>query len=92
MDTLNAQLGTYPDFGLVTNATLGQIDNDLDITYTENPEAKQRWYAMGLFTHYNLNPTYNVTYDVTTMANIFVSSQGRNKYVTPIYQALVNSM
>jgi hypothetical protein len=53
-------MGTFPNYGLITNATLALIDDNLDLTGDENPEIKQRWYAMGLFCWYG-SATYNVT-------------------------------
>lgn len=59
-----------------------QIDKDLDITSSLDPECMQRWYPLGI----------NVKYDpVMAPAQNFISLQGRMKYLTPIYQALLDT-
>jgi len=63
----------------VTLAILALVDSDFSVTADPNPEVKQRWLPLGLSLSYN--PAYNAAHD-------FVSSQGRLKYLTPVYQAL----
>jgi len=60
----------------LNRSILRRIDHDLNVTATMNPEVKQRWYPLGLSAHYR--PAYNASHD-------FVYSQGRTKYLTPIY-------
>jgi hypothetical protein len=38
------------------SAIITQIDNDLNITGTTDPEVRQRWYSIGLYLNYN--PVY----------------------------------
>jgi hypothetical protein len=52
------------------------IDQDLDITNTVNPEIKQRWFPLGI--SYTYAP-------ITTPAVEWVNSQGRMKYIAPVY-------
>jgi leukotriene-A4 hydrolase len=75
-DTLNSLSDS------VTIEILDKIDTDLNITGTVDPEVKQRWFPLGLQTYYD---------NVTEPAHEFISSMGRMKYLTPIYQALVDS-
>ena len=63
----------------VTLDILKKIDEDLGATADPNPEVKQRWLPLCLMLK------YQVAYDA---AHTFVSSQGRLKYLTPVYQAL----
>ena len=58
---------------------LKKIDEDLGATADPNPEVKQRWLPLCLMLRYQ--PAYDA-------AHKFVSSQGRLKYLTPVYQAL----
>ena len=76
VDTLNGQMDD------VTPAILTRIDADLNITGTLDPEVKSRWFPLGITKDYD---------PVTEPAHTFVSVQGRMKYLTPIYQALVNA-
>ena len=55
------------------------IDSDFSVTDDPNPEVKQRWLPLCLAKLYD--PSYDVAHE-------FVSSQGRLKYLTPIYSAL----
>lgn len=66
----------------VTPELLTKIDADLNITGTLDPECKQRWFPMGIKIGYA--PTKEP-------AHTFISSQGRMKYLTPIYKALLES-
>lgn len=63
----------------VTLDILKKIDEDLGATADPNPEVKQRWLPLCLMLK------YDVAYD---SAHTFISSQGRLKYLTPVYQAL----
>lgn len=60
----------------VTLPILSLIDSDFSVTEDPNPEVKQRWLPLGLSIKYN--PAYDASHE-------FVSSQGRLKYLTPIY-------
>jgi len=59
-----------------------KIDADLNITNTVNPELKQRWFPLGIEVGYTA---------VMEPARQLVSSVGRAKYLTPIYQALLDN-
>jgi len=61
---------------------LALIDSDLNITAGPDPEVKQRWLPLGLKLKYD--PSYDA-------AHTFVSVQGRTKYLSPMYQALMDS-
>ena len=63
----------------VTQDILTRIDTDFNVTADPNPEVKQRWLPLCL------ELKYQSAYDA---AHTFVSSQGRLKYLTPVYQAL----
>lgn len=63
----------------ITLATIALIDSDFSVTEDPNPEVKQRWLPLCLAKLYD--PSYDVAHE-------FVSSQGRLKYLTPIYSAL----
>jgi len=67
---------------LVNTAILERIDADLNVTGTIDPEVKQRWYATGLSLFYD--PVYEP-------CKAWISSMGRNKYLTPQYAALEDS-
>jgi hypothetical protein len=60
------------------NAVQTRIDNDLDITGDTDPEVLQRWFTIALYNSYS--PAY------TPIQN-WVSSQGRTKYMQPIFDA-----
>ena len=63
----------------VNTAILTKIDADFNLSATVDPEIKQRWFPIGI----------NKGYDpVTEPAHTFVTSQGRLKYLTPIYREL----
>jgi leukotriene-A4 hydrolase len=66
----------------VNLAIVTQIDKDLQITASQDPEVMFRWYTIGLGVMYN--PVYVPAYN-------FVSSQGRGKYVFPIYESMAKS-
>jgi len=59
-----------------------KIDEDLNLTNTVDPECKQRWLPLGIRKGYE---------NATEPAHEFVSSQGRLKYLSPIYLALEQS-
>ena len=63
-------------------ALLTLIDANYDTTNDPDPEVKQRWYPIGLTLQYN--PVYDA-------AHTWVSSMGRCKYLTPVYDALEQS-
>lgn len=67
------------NFANVTVEVFNRIDADLNITAEKNPEVKSRWLPMGL--RLKVKKTYDP-------AENFISSMGRNKYLTPIYTAL----
>ena len=63
----------------VLEATVTLIDADFSVTDDPNPEVKQRWLPLCLSLKYA--PAYDPAHE-------FVSSQGRLKYLTPVYQSL----
>lgn len=63
----------------VTLPILSLVDSDFGVTADLNPEVKQRWLPLGLSKMYD--PAYDASHE-------FVSSQGRLKYLTPVYQSL----
>lgn len=67
--------------GVTTLAIVKKVDEDLKITTTVDPECKQRWFPLGIKVNYT---------DVMDPAKEFISSMGRMKYLTPIYQALLD--
>ena len=66
----------------LNTAILTKIDADYDTTDDIDPEVKQRWYPICLSLFYD--PVYDP-------AHQFVSSIGRLKYLSPIYQSLEDS-
>lgn len=66
--------------GMMTHAIMAQIDMNYDVTATTNPEIKQRWYTMGILLNYS---------NVTAPAETWIATQGRLKYLEPIYEALM---
>ena len=64
---------------LVNTAILERIDADLSVTATIDSEVKQRWYATGLSLF--CDPVYEP-------AKAWISSMGRNKYLSPVYASL----
>lgn len=79
-DTL---LNQVPSMAM-TEAIMNQIDNNYNVTYDTNPEVKQRWYTMAIFTSYTGNNVMNMTED-------WIGSMGRLKYLEPIYYALMQN-
>lgn len=63
-------------------AILKKIDADYNVTETVDPEVKERWFPLGIVKGYD---------KVMEPAKEFISSQGRLKYLTPIYTALLES-
>ena len=61
---------------------LAKVDADLGATAELNPEVKQRWLPLCLAMQYQ--PAYEA-------AEQFVSSQGRMKYIDPVYASLEKS-
>lgn len=59
-------------------AIMTAIDAALNCTGTNDPEIKERWFALGIYNDYT--PTW-------TPAQNWVTSMGRNKYLNAIYQA-----
>ena len=66
----------------VTLDIMKQVDKDLDVTNTLDPECKNVWYPLGIKLGYA---------PITEAAHTFISSMGRMKYLMPIYQALLDS-
>lgn len=58
------------------------LDKDYNLTQTVDPECKQRWFPLAILKNYTA---------AVEPAHTFISSQGRLKYLTPIYQALLKS-
>lgn len=69
-------------FNETTTDILTRIDGDFNLTGTADPEIKQRWFPLGIKKSYA---------PVTEPAHNFVSSQGRLKYLNPIYLALLDA-
>ena len=63
----------------VTIEIMARIDADLNITNTVDPECKNIWFPLGIDLGYDV---------VVEPAHTFISTQGRMKYLTPIYSAL----
>ena len=66
----------------VTIPILEKIDVDYTLTGTVDPEVKQRWFPLGIRLGYE---------PVLDPAHTFISSMGRLKYLTPVYQALLDA-
>jgi leukotriene-A4 hydrolase len=69
-------------YDLLTVEILAKIDADYNLTSTVDPECKQRWLPLGIRKGYNV---------ALEPAHTFISSQGRLKYLNPIYLALLQS-
>jgi len=67
---------------LLNKAILERIDADLNCTDEIDPEVRQRWFPTGLSLSYE--PVYEP-------AHAWVSSMGRNRYLTPVYSSLQGS-
>jgi leukotriene-A4 hydrolase len=61
---------------------LQRVDADLNVTLAENPEIGQRWFPLSISLDYT--PAFPV-------AKKFVQSIGRQKYILPVYTALVRN-
>lgn len=66
----------------VTPKIMRKIDEDLKITGNRNPELGQRWYPLSIKINYQ---------DAFPKAKNFTQSIGRQKYILPVYQALVRN-
>jgi len=75
LERLNSNESTNKDI-------MAQIDTDLQITSTLDPECKRVWYSLGIAKGYT---------EVIDAAHTFISSMGRMKYLKPIYQALLDN-
>ena len=63
----------------LTTAIITRIDADYKLTETMDPEIKQRWFPIGIYLNYE---------PAITQAQLFVSQQGRLKYLNPMYIAM----
>lgn len=72
----------------VNTAILSRIDNDLHCTNDTDPEVKQRWYPTCLYVSGISGSNYTAAYDP---AFSWISSQGRMKYINPVYNSLMMS-
>jgi leukotriene-A4 hydrolase len=61
---------------------MAKVDADYNVTGTEDPECKEAWLPLGIRKNYT--PAYEVAHE-------FISTQGRMKYLQPVYQALLDS-
>jgi leukotriene-A4 hydrolase len=61
---------------------LAYIDSDLNLLSITSPPVKNKWYELGISKGYDavMDPTYT-----------WMGEQGRNKYVIPIFQSLVDA-
>ena len=59
---------------------MAKIDTDLNVTLAENPEIGQRWFPLSIALQ------YEQAFDA---AKKYVQSIGRQKYILPVYTALV---
>jgi len=66
----------------LTIEIMDKVDADLNVTNTVDPECKNIWFPLGIRMGYS---------DVLAPARTFVSTQGRMKYLSPIYSALIAS-
>ena len=66
----------------MTTQILARVDADLNVTGTVDPECKRVWFPLGILKGYT---------PVLEAAHTFISTQGRMKYLMPIYQALLDS-
>jgi leukotriene-A4 hydrolase len=60
---------------------LTYIDSELMLSATLDPKVKKEWYVLGIMSGYS---------PVMEPARIWIGEQGRNAYVKPIFQALVD--
>ena len=61
---------------------LTNIDNDLSINSSNNPDILQRWLTVALFENYG---------PATAAAETFVGSTGNIKFLNPIYTSMVEA-
>ena len=66
----------------LTTKILTKVDSDLNVTNDSNPEIGQRWFPLCISKNYQ--PCFSA-------AHAYVSKIGRQKYIIPVYQALVHS-
>lgn len=66
----------------VTFPMIQRIDNDLNVTKSENPEIGQRWYPLVIAIGYQ---------EAFPTIKDYVQSIGRQKYILPVYTALVKN-
>ena len=66
----------------VTLEIMSKVDQDLNVTLTLDPECKAIWLPLAIRKNYT---------DAIEVAHSFISTQGRQKYLSPIYQALLDS-
>lgn len=66
----------------VTPKIMAKIDADLDVTHDKNPEIGQRWFPLAIELNYA---------DALPAAKKHVQSIGRQKYIIPVYTALVRN-
>jgi leukotriene-A4 hydrolase len=67
---------------LLTPKLLAKIDADLNVTYDRNPEVGQRWFPMAVQQGYQ---------PAMERAKNYTQSIGRQKYIIPVYTALVRN-
>lgn len=61
---------------------LKRIDTDLGVTAATNPELGQRWFPLAISLNYE---------DCFPAAKTYVQTIGRQKYILPVYTALVRN-
>ena len=66
----------------VTYKTLAKIDKDLNVTHDLNPEIGQRWYPLAIQEDFQ---------DAFPAIKHYVQTIGRQKYILPVYSALVQN-
>ena len=66
----------------ITKELFASIDADMDITHEINPDVKQEWQPLGIML--GLNTTVE-------LAHTTVSTVGRMKYLSPVYDALLKT-
>lgn len=72
----------YEQRSRLSKNIIKRIDDDLNITNSSNPEVCSRWFKLGIRLSYR---------PAMKKAQQFVSSQGRLKYIIPIYQTLLDN-
>lgn len=61
---------------------LSYIDSDLNLTFIADPTVKTQWFVLGIKKGYEM---------VLEPAYVWIGEQGRNAYVKPIFQAMVDA-